>query len=239
MVSDEETSARPSYLDSLESLVAIRTDQLRKSIGDLERSYDILVESFGNALALKDAETEKHSKRVTAFTIALASAAGLPLDRIAVIARGAFLHDVGKIATHDVILRKPSELTSDEITTMREHCLRGYEMVKTVPFLVEAAEIVYAHHERYDGTGYPRGLKGDEIPLGARLVAVANTLDSIMSDLPYRPAQSLGAAREEIRRESGCQFDPAVVKTFLSMPDNIWDDLRRQIGTKANESADA
>lgn len=112
---------------------------------------------------------------------------------------------------------------------MREHCYHGYQMVKKIPFLSEAAEIVYAHQERFDGTDYPRGLKGKEILLGARIVAVTNTLDSITSDLPYRPAQSLQAAREEIAKWSGRQFDPEIVKTFLEMPDNTWEGLRRQI----------
>ena len=120
-------------------------------------------------------------------------------------------------------------LTFASWLVMREHCYHGYQMVKKIPFLSEAAEIVYAHQERFDGTDYPRGLKGKEILLGARIVAVTNTLDSITSDLPYRPAQSLQAAREEIAKWSGRQFDPEIVKTFLEMPDNTWEGLRRQI----------
>ncbi len=116
---------------------------------------------MGDALDKKDAETEGHSKRVTAFTIAIARAMGLSKDQIAVIARGAFLHDIGKMAVPDAILRKPGKLTPDEILVMQEHCYHGYEILKKIPFLGEAAEIVYAHQERYDGTGYPRGLKGD------------------------------------------------------------------------------
>ena len=115
---------------------------------------------------------------------------GLSKDQIAVIARGAFLHDIGKMAVPDAILRKPGKLTPDEILIMQEHCYHGYEILKKIPFLLEAAEIVYAHQERYDGTGYPRGLKGEEIPLGARMFSVADTLDAITSDRPYRPAQS-------------------------------------------------
>ena len=229
MVPDEENSARQSNLDSLNSLVALRTEQLQQSIRNLERSYDISLECLGDALALKHLATEQHSKRVAAYTIGIARALGLPRDQIAVIARGAFLHDIGKIGVYDSILRKPSALTPDETASMREHCLLGYKMVKKVPFLAEVAEIIYSHHEWYNGTGYPRGLKGEGITLGARLVAVANALDSIMSDLPYHPAQSYGAAREEIRRWAGRQFDPAVVKTLLSTPDKIWNDLRIEI----------
>jgi putative nucleotidyltransferase with HDIG domain len=218
-----------TYQTSLESLVKARTDQLQAAMSNLERSYDITLEGFGDALALKDAETEGHSKRVTAFTIAIARALGLPREQINVLARGAFLHDLGKMAIPGRILNKPGKLDPDEKALVREHCDHGYKIVKKVPFLSEAAEIVYAHHERFDGTGYPRGLKEDQIPLGARIVAVANTLDSITSDLPYRAARSLQAAREEIAKWAGRQFDPEIVRTFLEMPDNTWEDLRREI----------
>ena len=217
------------YQSNLESLVAARTEQLRQTMVDLERSYDITLEALGDALDLKDAETEGHSKRVTAFTIAIARAMGLSADKIRVIARGAFLHDIGKMAIPDAILRKPGALTEEEKAIMREHCYRGYQMLKKIPFLSEAAEIVYAHQECFDGSGYPRGLKGEEIPLGARIFSIADTLDAITSDRPYRAAQSISAARVEIQRWGGRQFDPQAVKVFLTMPDTIWDDLRKQI----------
>jgi putative nucleotidyltransferase with HDIG domain len=218
-----------AYQTNLEALVTAKTQQLRQTIQTLERSYDITLEALGDALDLKDAETEGHSKRVTAFTIAIARAMGLPKDHIAVIARGAFLHDIGKMAIPDAILRKPGALTPEEAEIMREHCYRGYKMLAKIPFLTEAAEIVYSHQEKYDGTGYPRGLKGEEIPLGARLFSVADTLDAITSNRPYRPAQTLSAARIEIEKWSGRQFDPEVVRMFLSMPENIWGDLRKEI----------
>src|SRR5579862_4867793 len=214
-----------AYQTGLESLVAARTDQLRKALVDLERSYDITLEALGDALDKKDAETEGHSKRVTAFTIAIARAMGLSKDQIAVIARGAFLHDIGKMAI------------PDEILIMQEHCFHGYEILKKIPFLGEAAEIVYAHQEKYDGTGYPRGLKGEQIPLGARMFSVADTLDAITSDRPYRPAQSLTAARDEIKLWSGRQFDPDVVKVFLDMDQNIWPDLRKEVNAQVQRFA--
>ena len=220
------------YQTSLESLVAERTAHLRKVMVELERSYDITLEALGDALDLKDAETEGHSKRVTAYTIAIARAMGLQREQISIVARGAFLHDIGKMAVPDAILRKPGALTADEVAIMREHCYHGYQMLKRIPFLHEAAEIVYSHQERYDGTGYPRGLRGDEIPLGARIFSIADTLDAIRSDRPYRPAQSMAAARKEIDVWSGRQFDPEIVKVFLSMPENIWDDLRKEIGAQ-------
>ena len=153
----------------MESLVTARTEQVRQALASLERSYDITLEALGNALDLKDAETEGHSKRVTAFTIAIARAMGISGDQIRVIARGAFLHDIGKMAIPDAILRKPGALDPEEVAIMREHCYRGYQILRRIPFLTEASEIVYAHQEKFDGTGYPRGLKGEQIPLGARI----------------------------------------------------------------------
>ena len=221
-----------AYQVNLETLVAARTEQLRQAMSDLERSYDITLEALGDALDLKDAETEGHSKRVTAFTIAVARAMGLSSDRIRVIARGAFLHDIGKMAIPDAILRKPGALTPEEINIMKEHCWHGYQILRKIPFLTEAAEIVYAHQEKWDGSGYPRGLKGDEIPLGSRIFSLADTMDAIMSDRPYRAAQPFAAARDEIVRWSGRQFDPNIVKTFVEMPESIWHDLRKEINSQ-------
>jgi putative nucleotidyltransferase with HDIG domain len=223
-----------TYQTELESLVDKRTEQLQTAMADLERSYGMTLEALGGALDLKDAETEGHSRRVTVYTIAIARAMGLSKDHIDVIARGAFLHDIGKMAIPDAILRKPGKLDPDEITIMREHCYHGYQILKKIPFLKEAAEIVYAHQEHYDGTGYPRQLKGDEIPLGARLFSVADTLDAITSHRPYRAAQSWSAAREEIKRFAGRQFDPEVVTTYMSMPEDIWADLRKDVDSKMN-----
>ncbi len=226
-----------SYRQDLEQMVSARTGMLHQAIMDLERSYDITLEALGDALDLKDAETEGHSKRVTAFTIALARGAGIPAQQIPVIARGAFLHDIGKMAIPDAILLKPSKLQADEQTIMREHCARGYEMLRKIPFLHEAAEIVYSHQEHYDGSGYPRHLKGEEIPLGARIFAIADTLDAITSDRPYRKAASFAQARLEIKRCSGTQFDPKVVDVYLSLPDQLWEDLRAEITQQAKRLA--
>lgn len=218
-----------AYQTKLESLVSGRTEMLRKALADLERSYDITLEALGDALDLKDAETEGHSKRVTAFTIAIARAMELPQDRVRIIARGAFLHDVGKMAIPDAILRKPGRLSPEEQAIMREHALLGYQMLRKIPFLTEASDIVYSHQERYDGSGYPRGLKGDQIPLGARIFAIADTFDAMTSDRPYRAAQSISVGRREIEKQAGKQFDPEIVKTFLSIPQHIWQELRNEI----------
>ena len=218
-----------NYQQSLEQMVRARTEMLRHAMEDLEHSYDVTLEALGDALDLKDSETEGHSKRVTAYTIALARAMGIPPADIKVIARGAFLHDVGKMAIPDEILRKPGKLTGDEQTVMREHCTRGYHMLRKIPFLAGAAEIVFCHQEHFDGSGYPRGIRGHEIPIGARVFAVADTLDAITSDRPYRRARSFDSAREEILRCSGTQFDPSVVEVFLKIPNELWQELRSEI----------
>jgi putative nucleotidyltransferase with HDIG domain len=222
------------YQTNLESLVEARTNQLQAAMSDLERSYDMTLQALGDALDMKDAETQNHSRRVTAYTIAIARAMGVPREQISVIARGAFLHDIGKIAIPESILHKPGKLDDKERTIMREHCYHGYQMLKKIPFLAEACEIVYSHQEHYDGTGYPRGIKGPEIPLGARIFAVADTLDAITSDRDYRKAKPLAAARKEIGEWAGRQFDPEVVEVFQKMPDEVFEDLRHEINAQGH-----
>lgn len=214
----------------LQCQVAARTEQLRV----LERSYDVTLEALAGTLDWKAAHTEGHQHRVAAFSVALSRAMGLPSDQVKIIARGAFLHDIGKIAIPDAILRKPGTLSRNELALMREYCRCSYEMLRDVPYLSGVAEIVHAHREHHDGTGYPRGLRGEQIPLGARLIGMASALDSITSHRPYRPAESIRMAREEIERSSGRQFDPEIVRAFLSMPENVWSDLRRQINARIN-----
>ncbi|HXC96025.1 MAG TPA: HD domain-containing phosphohydrolase [Edaphobacter sp.] len=215
-----------TYRQNLESIVSTRTGRLRSTMQDLERSYDITLEAMGDALDLRDEETEGHSKRVTAYTIALAQAMRLESEELRTIARGAFLHDIGKIATPDSILLKPGRLSEREMEVMKQHCERGYEMVRKIPFLRDAAEIVYAHQERFDGTGYPRGLRGEKIPLGARIFAIADSLDAMTSDRPYRKGTTFTAATREIVQCAGTQFDPAIVDLFLSLPKETWSSLR-------------
>jgi putative nucleotidyltransferase with HDIG domain len=218
-----------NYQQNLEQVVRARTEMLRQAMEDLEHSYDVTLEALGDALDLKDSETEGHSKRVTAYTIALARAIGITPAEIKVIARGAFLHDIGKMAIPDDILRKPGSLNSEEQEVMRDHCTRGYHMLRKIPFLSEAAEIVYSHQEHFDGGGYPNRTRGGQIPIGARIFAVADTLDAITSDRPYRKARSFDVARGEILRCSGTQFDPAVVEIFLKIPNELWLELRSEI----------
>jgi len=204
-----------SYQQNLELVVRARTELLRQAMEDLEHSYDITLEALGDALDLKDSETEGHSRRVTAYTIALAREMGVSSAEIKVIARAAFLHDIGKMAIPDKILCKPGPLSKEEQKVMRDHCTCGYDMLRKIPFLSAAAEIVFTHQERHDGSGYPSGLRGSEIP--------------ITSDRPYRKARSFEAARKEILRHSGTQFDPGVVEVFLKIPPEIWHELRKEI----------
>ncbi len=215
------------YQRDLEKLVEERTTQLSVALEELEQSYDYTLEALGGALDLKDAETEGHCQRVTAMTIVMARA--MQVDELVLrhIARGAFLHDIGKMGIPDSILRKPGPLTAEETTIMQTHCDIGFKVLERIPFLHEASDIVVSHQEKFDGTGYPRGLKGEEIPLGSRIFAVADTLDAMLSDRPYRKALPLDVSKQEIVRCSGTQFDPAVVQVFLSLPDTIWQELRQ------------
>jgi putative nucleotidyltransferase with HDIG domain len=203
--------------------------RLQQTISDLERSFDLTLEALGNAMRLKHPETSAHSQRVTAFSICIARAMSLNREAIRATARGAFLHDIGKLAIPDRILGKTGPLNGEEMEIMRSHCRRGWEITTGIPYLNEPAEIVHSHHENFDGSGYPRGLRGEGIPLGARVVALANAFDTITSDQAYRAGRPYGAAVEEIQRCTGSQFDPEITKVFLSMPEGIWADCRRMV----------
>jgi len=220
-----------SYQRNLEQLVEERTAQLTGAITQLEQSYDDTLEALGSALDLKDAETEGHCQRVTAFTISIAKSVPVPNPYLSVLARAAFLHDIGKMAIPDGILRKPGPLDDHEKQIMRKHCEIGYNMLIRIPFLRDAAEIVLAHQEFFDGSGYPRALKGEQIPLGARIFTIADSLDAMISDRPYRKALPMNHAREEIRRCSGTQFDPKMVDVFMSIPEEHWIELRENLGS--------
>ena len=218
-----------NYQQRLEQIVLARTEMLHHAMRDLEHSHDVTLDALGDALDMRDSETKGHSKRVTAYTIALARAMGLPQEEVKLIARGAFLHDIGKMAIPDEILHKSGDLTPEEQKVMREHCLSGYLMLRKIPFLIGPAEIVFCHQECYDGSGYPRALVGGQIPIGARIFAVADALDAMTSDRPYRKLRSFEDASHEIVKGSGTQFDPAVVEQYLKIPNELWQELRAEI----------
>ena len=215
----------------LMSEVQQKTAELTKALELLTQAYDDTLEMLGSALELKDAESTAHSQRVTAYTISIAKAVPVPTQYLQVLARAAFLHDIGKMAIPDKTLRKPGPLDDAEKVIMRTHCEIGYNMLTRIPFLRDAADIVLAHHEFFDGSGYPRQLRGEQIPLGARIISIANALDAMLSDCPYRNALRMSQAREEIRRCAGTQFDPKIVEVFLSIPETHWIELRESLGS--------
>ncbi len=218
-----------NYRTNLEQMVKQRTKQLQSAMKRVEMTYDETLEALGAALDLRDTETEGHSRRVSRYCLEMAKALGCESDELKQIARGSYLHDIGKIGIPDAILLKPAKLTEEETAVMQTHARTGYDLVSRIAFLAPAAEIVLAHQERWDGTGYPQGLVGEEIPSGARIFAVADTLDAMTSDRPYRRALPFVAAKEEIQRESGRQFDPEVVSVFLSIPQTVWEDIRLDV----------
>ncbi|MBL8096452.1 MAG: HD domain-containing protein [Anaerolineales bacterium] len=195
----------------------------------LQTSYDLTLEALSSALELRDRETEGHSRRVVAYTLRLARQLGIIEPELAHIRRGALLHDVGKIGVPDGILRKPGQLEEDERDEMKRHPALGYEMLIGIAPLRPALDVVLAHHERWDGAGYPLGLRGEAIPLSARLFALADAFDAITSDRPYRNARHYDEARAVIHAESGKQFDPLIVQAFLAIPPNEWETIRHRV----------
>jgi putative two-component system response regulator len=191
--------------------------KLRDANTQLLSAYEATIEGWSHALDLRDRETEGHSRRVTQLTVSLAQALDISDDEIMHIRRGALLHDMGKIGIPDSILHKPDKLTDEEWTIMRKHPQLAYDMLYPIEYLRPALEIPLTHHEKWDGTGYPRGLKGEEIPIVARLFAVVDVWDALTSDRPYRPAWSQAEALTYIREQSGKHFDPRVVDLFFKL----------------------
>jgi ribonuclease P protein subunit RPR2 len=202
----------------------------RERAEELGASYVATVRALTNAVEARDAYTGKHAERVAAYGIELAGRIDAELAANPQVEFGFLLHDVGKVAIPDGILHKPQPLAAAERTLMRRHAVIGYEIVSDITFLAEAAKIVRSHHERWDGSGYPDGLSGEEIPLAARIFAVVDALDAMTTDRPYRPGASLEHARAEIEKGSGTQFDPAVVAVLAELPDSVLRELRDTIG---------
>ena len=221
---------------NLERKVEERTRQLQAAMKRIELTYDETLAALGSALDLRDTETAGHSERVSRYCLEIAKTMDCTPEQLKQIARGSYLHDIGKIGIPDAILLKEGKLSPEEIAVMQTHSRLGYDMVCRIAFLAGAAEIVLTHQERFDGTGYPQGLIGEEIPLGARIFAVADTLDAMTSDRPYRRALPFATAKAEITRESGHQFEPRVVDTFLSLSEDIWEKIRLEVAGRRAQS---
>ncbi|RPI33753.1 MAG: HD-GYP domain-containing protein [Chloroflexota bacterium] len=211
------------FLETLAGQLAIAIDNavlfenLQQMNNDLALAYDTTLEGWSRALDLRDKETEGHTQRVTEMTLRLAEAMGVSDDNMVHVRRGALLHDIGKMAIPDSILLKPGPLTSDEWDVMRRHTAYAYELLSPIAYLRPSLDIPYCHHERWDGSGYPRGLKGEEIPLPARIFAVIDVWDALLSDRPYRQAWPATKATQYIREQVGKHFDPSVGKVFLNL----------------------
>ena len=213
------------YRRNLELMVAERTHQLRTAMLQLEKSYGETLQALGAAIDLRDGPTAGHSRRVLSYSMKIAENMGPLGKQLKTLAIGALLHDIGKLAIPDHILLKAGPLTPSEYKIMQTHATIGYDLVKGIAFLADAAEVIRSHHERFDGGGYPRGLRGEQIPLCSRIFALADTLDALTSDRPYRAATSFANARQVIAGASGTQFDPKVVQAFLAIPDDCWERL--------------
>lgn len=198
-------------------------------VTELQNSYDLTLEALSAALDLRDRETEGHSRRVVEYTARLAEQIGLEKDVIKNIRRGALIHDIGKIGVPDAILHKPGTLDVEERKIIERHPQLGYNMLVGIPYLREEIQIVVCHQEKWNGTGYPFGLRGEEIAIGARLFAIADTFDALTSDRPYRKGQSYEVSRQLIEEESGKQFDPQAVAAFLAVRVEEWEQIRARV----------
>jgi putative two-component system response regulator len=202
-------------------LIAEQRRALENLNTELVTAYDKTIEGWSAALDLRDKETEGHTQRVTAMTVVLAQAHGLSDEQIKHMRRGALLHDIGKLGIPDSILLKPGKLTDQEWHTMRQHPVLAYQWLSQIAYLRAALDIPYCHHEKWDGTGYPRGLKGEEIPIAARIFAITDVWDALTSDRPYRQAAGHEQAYQYILSQSGLHFDPQIVELFTAHKDEL------------------
>ena len=220
--------AKRRYENHLEELVAQRTAELDEALNSLENAYRSTLRALTAALETRDAETHGHSERVVTFSLRLGREYGLNNQEMKALEFGSLLHDIGKIGVPDAILRKPAKLTDEEWIRMREHPLHGQQILRGIKFLEGAARVVAQHHEKWDGSGYPLGLKAEEIDICARIFSVADAFDAITSDRVYRQGRSYEAAAKELDEWIGRQFDPKVVEAFHRVPPEDWAELRRQ-----------
>ena len=218
--------AKQKYENHLEELVDQRTAELDDALGSLENAYRSTLQALTAALETRDAETHGHSERVVTFSLRLGCEYGLDANEMKALEFGSLLHDIGKIGVPDAILRKPGKLTDEEWERMREHPLHGQQILRGIKFLEGAGRVVAQHHEKWDGSGYPIGLRGEEIDICARIFAVADAFDAITSDRVYRRAQTYEAAALELDDWADRQFDPKVVEAFHRVPKEDWEELR-------------
>ncbi len=221
------------YQIQLEEMVEKRTIELQNALNRLDKTYIFTLRALVTALDTRDEETQGHSLRVVKYTLKLADLMGIKNEEeLKIIEYGSLLHDIGKIGIPDAILRKPGKLTDVEWTVMKTHPKMGYKILHRIQFLEEAAQMVLHHHEKWDGSGYPEGLKETEIPLGARIFTVADTVDAMTSERPYRKALSFETASQELRTHCGTQFDKIIVDAFHSVPLDFWKDERKSMDKK-------
>ena len=210
-----------------------RSSELNKALEEIQITHDATIDALSAALDYRDNETEGHSQRVVRYSLEIGKVLGLERRNLEVLARGTLLHDIGKIGVPDSILWKPGKLTDEEWVEMRKHVEYGFKMLKSIHFLKDAALIVQHHHERYDGSGYPNRMSGDNIVIGARIFAIADTYDAMTTNRPYRKALTDRDAREEIKRCNGAQFDPRITEAFFQIPVEQWfnikDDVDKQL----------
>lgn len=223
------------YQYHLEELVSERTAELDKALEAVETSYHSTLKALVQALETRDSETHGHSERVVTFSLRLGHELGLDREALRNLELGALLHDIGKIGVPDAILRKPAALTQDEWDKMKLHPHHGQNILRNIPFLATAAQLVAQHHEKWDGTGYPFGLRGEDIELNARIFAVADAFDAMVSDRVYRKGRPYEEAIAELERCAGTQFDPLVVEAFKVIPKDDWEILRRRSLTDNHE----
>ena len=215
---------KKNYQESLEFKVMEQTSQIRKTMSELSSAYDNTLSALVKALDAREKEVGSHSERVMNYSAIMGVKLGMVGRELQELAKGALLHDIGKIGISDNILLKPGQLDDGEWIEMRKHPQVGYAILSEIDFLKTPAEIILSHHERFDGTGYPKQLKGEQIPLGARIFAVVDTLDAMTSDRPYRGALPFALAASEIIKYRGSQFDPAIADLFLSIPRKHWEE---------------
>jgi putative nucleotidyltransferase with HDIG domain len=222
----------------LEELVQERTAALDRAMVALDEAYRSTLKALAAALETRDTETHGHSERVVSFSLRLGRELGLDPEIMRSLEFGALLHDIGKIGVPDSILLKPGKLTDAEWVKMREHPNYGKQILRNIPFLEGAARVVAQHHEKWDGTGYPLGLKETEIDINARIFSVADSFDAMISDRVYRPGRPYEAAAQELDDWSGRQFDPQVIAAFHKVPRQDWEELKRLSMLKKHETAD-